>query len=254
MRRFAAFCFLFVFSAQGAVAQMAVLSEKNAGDSALAPFKARDWKVAEKPGKDSVATLTQQEIATLVKQLAAKEKGMEKAAIQEFQIKDLNRDGRYEIAAVLGDGCATCPNHLLIISNAKALTAYRFGSLFAHLAFDIIDLDKDNVPEILVRSEFSPKDRAADGFLPWIDVYTWRNGEYVKDNKAFSEFYAKTYIPQRQSVIQRFESLMKEIEAGTSLQAYREEKLKAKTLASLKSGIARNQAAIERVNKEILGK
>ena len=256
MRIFPLFIMCMGISLGTAYANVKVIQENGVENpKLLEPFKMRDWKANDKPGKDNIKNISTDEAKNLIGLMLAKEPDNKKPLpVIEFDVREITKDGAYELVAALGEHCLNCANQLVVVKNSeKGLSLYKFSTRSASVRWDIQDIKKDGTYEILVRNTFNDKVMGNDSYVSWIDIYRWKDGKFVMDDKSFPEFYKNTYLPQEKATIARFQSIIKDIGEGTGMGEMKDETLRKKKLASLNEGIEQHQAAITKVNKEILG-
>lgn len=204
----------------------------------IASVKGFDWQVYSK-SKNSIRRISKDTVFLLVSELLGwKDFELPLRSIYELEVKDINRDGLYEMVVLINEACSTCPNTILIVRNQyNSLRVYKFHDEYASLKKDIIDLDDDGIHEVLTKNPLNTQTISGARYLPWIDIYRWDGEKYVKSNRRFPEYYKNVYIAENERAMQKLQSSL------------RESDIDSVEVADL---LLNYQAAISRAEREVL--
>jgi hypothetical protein len=119
-----------------------------------------------------------------------------KTTVCEYELSDLNNDGKVELVAILNDGGRFC-NTVLVVE--KVNDAFKIFRIHGHgeimdLRSRIVDLNHDRLKEILIPRFLAPYEGAKP--IPIInDVYEWDGAGYSKANVYFKDYY-RSLLPR----------------------------------------------------------
>lgn len=212
-------------------------------------FKQFDWKLRP-DDRPSIKLVTKEQIFQLAKEMLNwKDFEIPRISVDEFVVKDINNDGRYEVVATIDTTCTVCPNLVIIIANLNnRIILFEIPDEYASLENDVVDLDRNGTYEILSKSPLSTETIAGPEYMPWVDIYEWNENKYVKSNKKFVDYYKNVYIPKQETSIKELESLMRSVQEGTVQDAQEKEK----EIVRIRNRIQSHEQAIAKAREEIL--
>jgi hypothetical protein len=170
-----------------------VLTEKQAGSmqrsgSGNVALAKRDWSVdAEKSLLMSAPP--RRDVEKLVVGLLGDD--LDPPRVGEYEFRDLNRDGKYELLVTLDSTGRGFYNGFIVVSVAGAeFKTQNFDAFNVRMPDVAQDLDGDGITELIVPRLWSAYEGSKGGAL-WTTVYAWNGQNFGEASHLFPELYER---------------------------------------------------------------
>jgi hypothetical protein len=162
--------------------------------------------------------------------------------VDEFRIVDLDRDGLFELVALVSGTARKLSTNLEVVfhrpSGAQPVdrlaTEFKGFIMRELTGFDIDDLNavlrdlnNDGTYEIVMPELLGPYEGAARPSARMPEIYAWNGADYAKVSAKFPEFYRDEVLPRLERELEKLEAPEPNANAGqTELRARRERYLR----------------------------
>jgi len=151
-----------------------------------------------------------------------------------WELSDINNDGKTELAIelIISGSSLSHPFHLYQYLDGSFRLLLKFEDGVNHT--ELVDLDNNSSKEILYSFALSSIGWYERTYIPWKEVWTWRDGKYQLANNLYPDIY--------QEMLLKYDELMKDSQENELAQPYQpvikclEEKAKLNISGTLADG------------------